>query len=73
MAFGEGISVTDLFQLLNSIRERQGLILDVKILDGEWRPISVPVIKEMILTIRGGKIEGGNDIRLRLHGKEGTK
>lgn len=68
--FGEGISVTDLFQLLNSIRDKPGLILDVKVLDGEWRPISVPVVKEMILAIRTGKVEGGQDIRLRLHGKE---
>jgi hypothetical protein len=70
MGFGEGIAVTDLFQLLNSIKSKSGLQLDVKILDKPWEPIGPMVIKEMILAINTGKIQGGGDIRLRLHEKE---
>lgn len=67
--FGEGIGITDLFALLNSIRDRSDLQLEVKVLDSPWLPISVPVIKDMIVAIKGGKVQGANDIRLRLHAK----
>lgn len=70
MTFGEGIAVADLFQLLNAIRSNAGLQLDVKILDKPWEPISTLTVKAMILAINTGKIQGGQDIRLRLHSKE---
>jgi len=67
---GEGISAIDLFQLLNSIRAKSTLRLDVKILDGDWEPVSAPAIKSMISAINAGKITSGNEIRLRLHEKD---
>lgn len=70
MAFGEGISPVDLFQLLSAIRGKTGLQLDVKILDEPWEPISPATLKAMILTVNTGKIQGTQDIRLRLHEKE---
>lgn len=72
MAFGEGITGIDLFQLLNAIRGSKGLQLDVKILDQPWEPISPSAIKAMILAINSGKIKGEGEIRLRLHEKENT-
>lgn len=66
--FGEGVALTDLFGLLNAIRDKN-LQLNVKILDSEWRPLSPLVVKDMVVAIRGGKVIGGNDIRLRLHEK----
>lgn len=66
--FGEGVALTDLFALLNIIRDKN-LQLDVKILDSEWRPLSPLVVKDMVGAIKEGKIIGGSDIRLRLHEK----
>lgn len=68
--FGEGISGVDLFQLLSSIRGKTNLQLDVKILDEPWEPISSKTVKGMILAINTGKVQGTQDIRLRLHEKE---
>lgn len=65
--FGEGILITDLLPLLNSIRNKPALRLDVKVLDGPWEPLSSLVIKNMILAITTNKIQGEQDIRLRLH------
>lgn len=70
MAFGEGISPIDLFQLLSAIRGKTGLQLDVKILDEPWEPISPATLKAMILAVNTGKVQGAQDIRLRLHEKE---
>ncbi len=69
-SFGEGISPLDLFQLLNAIRGKTGLQLDVKILDEPWEPISPTVLKAMILAVNTGKVQGIQDIRLRLYEKE---
>jgi hypothetical protein len=66
--FGEGVALTDLFALLNIIRDKN-LQLDVKILDGEWCALSPIVVKDMVETIKAGKVLGGSDIRLRLHEK----
>jgi hypothetical protein len=66
--FGEGVSITDLFGLLNAIRDKN-LHLDVKILDNEWHALSPIIVKEMITAIKGGKVLGASDIRLRLHEK----
>jgi hypothetical protein len=66
--FGEGVSLTDLFALLNIIRDKN-LQLDVKILDEGWCILSPLVVKDMVGTIKAGKVLGGNDIRLRLHEK----
>lgn len=68
--FGEGISALDLFQLLSAIRGKTGLQLDVKILDEPWEPISPVALKTMILAVNTGKVQGAQDIRLRLHEKE---
>jgi hypothetical protein len=67
MAFGEGISGIDLFQLLSSIKSKTNLQLDVKILDEAWEPVSPKAIKAMILAINTGKVKGVQEIRLRLH------
>ncbi len=69
-SFGEGISPLDLFQLLNAIRGKTDLQLDVKILDEPWEPISPTVLKAMVLAVNTGKVQGARDIRLRLHEKE---
>lgn len=69
MAIGEGISGLDLFQLLNSIKSKPDLELDVKILDKPWEPINSAAIKSMIQHINAGKVQGAQDIRLRLHDK----
>jgi hypothetical protein len=66
--FGEGVSLTDLFALLNIIRDKN-LQLDVKILNNEWCALSPSVVKDMVITIKEGKILGDSDIRLRLHEK----
>jgi hypothetical protein len=66
--FGEGVALTDLFALLNIIRDKN-LQLDVKILGGEWCALSPLVVKHMVETIKGGRVTGGADIRLRLHEK----
>lgn len=66
--FGEGIGVTDLFVLLNAVKSKD-LVLEVKILDKSWEPLSSAILKEMIQTISSGKVGNGGDIRLRLHAK----
>lgn len=66
---GEGISITDLMTLLQSIRAKR-LTLQVKIIDNDWQNISPLVIKEMIVAVNGGKITKTEDIRLRLFQKD---
>jgi len=66
-SFGEDIPLTDLYQLLTSIRSKISLQLDAKILNGSWEPISPLVIKNMILAINTGKIRDGQEKQLRLH------
>jgi len=67
--FGEGISITHLLALLQSIRTRN-LTLQVKIIDGDWKDISALAIGEMIEAINEQKITKTEDIRLRLFQKE---
>lgn len=66
--FGEGISLIDLTLLLKAIRDKN-LILQVKVLDGQWENISKDVVTKMVKTITSGSITQSNDIRLRLFGK----
>jgi hypothetical protein len=66
--FGEGITILDLMALLKAIREKD-LILQVKIIDGEWETLSGPVITKMISAITLGSITSSSDIRLRLFSK----
>ncbi len=68
--FGEGISALDLFQLLNAIRGKTSLQLEVKILEEPWELMTPKAIKTMIAAVNGGKIQGAQDIRLRLYEKK---
>jgi hypothetical protein len=65
--FGQGVSVTDLFLLLNAIRSNN-LKLEVKILEEPWAEFNSEVLKEIIKAINDKKIKNGEEIRLRLHG-----
>jgi hypothetical protein len=71
-SFGEGIPLSDLYQLLTSIRSKLSLQLDTKILNGPWEPISPLAIKNMILAINTGKIQDGQEIQLRLRSNSKT-
>lgn len=66
--FGEGVSLVDLTVLLKAIQEKE-LVLQVKIIDGEWENLSGTVITKMIASITTGKITNSKDIRLRLFKK----
>jgi hypothetical protein len=66
---GNGLSLVDLMQLLNAIRQKD-LILQVKIIDGPWEELSQNVLLAMIQVVTTGKISLGNEIRLRLLHKE---
>jgi hypothetical protein len=69
MMFGEGVSMLDLMALLKAIREKD-LILQVKIVEGEWEVLSGPIVTKMIKAITSGTITSSSDIRLRLFGKK---
>jgi hypothetical protein len=66
--FGEGISLLDLMGLLKVIREKN-LVLQVKIIDGEWEDLSKSTIDKMVTSITAGTITHTSDIRLRLFAK----
>jgi DNA primase large subunit len=66
---GEGIGIPELLKLFRAIQDKD-LHLDVKILDEGWVPITQDSLKAMIQSVIGGKIQGGADIRLRLHAVE---
>jgi len=63
--FGEGISLLDLTSLLKAIRDKN-LVLQVKVLDGQWEDISKDVVSKMVKMITSGSITQSNDIKLRL-------
>jgi hypothetical protein len=67
--FGEGVSLIDLTVLLKAIRDKD-LVLQVKIIDGEWENLSGGAITRMIASITMGNITHSKDIRLRLFKKE---
>jgi hypothetical protein len=67
--FGEGISLVDLMQLLNAIRQKE-LVLQVKIIDEPWADLSQTVLLAMIQAVTSGKITQSDDIRLRLFSKK---
>jgi len=66
--FGEGISLVELIPLLTAIRQKD-LILQVKILDGEWENFSGAVIGNMVKAITLETVTQSKDIRLRLFKK----
>jgi hypothetical protein len=70
--FGEGVSMLDLMALLKAIREKD-LVLQVKIVTGEWEILSGPVVSKMIKAITLDSITQSSDIRLRLFAKSGNK
>ena len=70
--FGDGISFSDLTQLFLAIRSKD-LVLQVKIIDGEWEDLSTPTVNIMIRAITSGKITSSNDIKLRLFAKSSQK
>jgi hypothetical protein len=66
--FGEGVSIPDLIQLLNAVRKKD-LVLQSKILDGPWETLTGVQVKAMLAAVTQGKVEGPQDIRLRLFSK----
>jgi hypothetical protein len=70
--FGDGISILDLTRLLGAIRQKE-LVLQVKILDGDWREFSRAALVDMVNAILGAKVNDSGDIRARLHAKGAPK
>ena len=66
--FGDGVSILDLTRLLTAVREKD-LVLQVKILDGNWADVSRSTIQDMLRAITTGAVSGSGDIRLRLFAK----
>jgi len=69
---GEGISILDLTMLLKAINDKE-LILQVKILDGEWKDLNKIQLKAMIKAITSGQLTSSDDIRARLFSKITTR
>lgn len=65
MQFGEGISIPDLMQLVQAIKQKE-LTLQIKVLDGEWATLNKEVFRNMLQAITTGKLTNVADIRARL-------
>ena len=62
----EGVSIFALIALIQAIREKAHLVVQVKVLDGPWANLSMAKVQEMVLAVRTGAVADSRDIRLRL-------
>jgi hypothetical protein len=67
---GEGISMLDLGLLVKAARDKD-LVLQVKIMDGNWEDFNAVQLKKMITSITSGNVTSSADIRMRLFAKGG--
>lgn len=65
---GNGVSIFDLTKLLKAINDKD-LVLQVKILDGEWADFDKNQLANMIQAILAGSLSSSADIRARLYAK----
>lgn len=66
---GEGISVLDLMELGKAVKAKK-LVLQIKVLDGEWKVLDKNQFKTMLEAIMAGQLTTTADIRARLYSAE---